>query len=266
MIHSLLMEYIYLALIGTSVGFVSSFFGIGGGSIMIPLLYILFPKMPAQAIIATSLGTIFLNSGLNTYRYKAQLPPARIVLNMIIATSIGAYLGSKLIYSIPSEVVKKIFAFILIIATIRVFRSKKVDDNNLLKIHDFKVFQTAFGGALISSLTGLGGGILFVPMFMNIVKLPMRLISPYSNLAMTVATLMGLLPHFYKDIVYESELSLINRTFIGHVNPIIILSLFVGAFLFSKIGVRYNNRVEDHTKKYLLCSLLIIFSLKILIF
>lgn len=260
------MEYIYLALIGTIVGFVSSFFGIGGGSIMIPLLYILFPKMPPPAVIATSLGTICLNSGINSLRYKNFMPPSRIIINIMLATFTGAFLGSKIIYLIHPVMVKKVFAIILIIATIRVFISKKIADNNLLKIHDFKVFQTSFGGAFISSITGLGGGILFVPMFMNIVKLPMRLISPYSNLAMTMAAFMGLLPHFSKPINYQSELALINKTFIGHVNPVIIISIFIGAFVFSKIGVHFNNSVEDQTKKYLLCSLLLIFSVRMLFF
>lgn len=260
------MEYIYLALIGTIVGFVSSFFGIGGGSIMIPLLYIVFPKMPPQAIIATSLGTIFLNSGLNTLRFKAQMPPGRIFANIIIAAFLGAFIGSKLLYLIPGLMIKKLFGLILLVATVRVLFSKKLHDNNLLKIHDFKVFQTSFGGSFISSITGLGGGILFVPMFMNVVKLPVRLISPYSNLAMTMATFMGILPHFSKEIEYQSSRELINNSFIGHVNPLIILSLFTGAFVFSKIGVKFNNQVQDKTKKLMLSALLIIFSIKILFF
>ena len=259
------MEYIYLALIGTIVGFVSSFFGIGGGSIMIPLLYIVFPKMPAQAIIATSLGTIFLNSGLNTIRFRPLLPPARIILNILMSAFLGAFIGSKLIYLIPGDMVKKLFGVILLIATIRVILSKKLKDNNLKKIHDFKIFQSSFGGSFISSITGLGGGILFVPMFMNVVKLPVRLISPYSNLAMTGATSMGLVPHFFKQSEYQSSVKLINRTFIGHVNPLIIISLFAGAFLFSKVGVKFHHQVDDNIKKILLSSLLIIFSIRILI-
>lgn len=260
------MEYIYLALIGTIVGFVSSFFGIGGGSVMIPLLYILFPKMPPPAVIATSLGTIFLNSGLNTIRFRPMLPPARIILNILVAAFIGAFLGSKLLYLISGDMVKKIFGIILLIATARVLLSKKLEDNDLKKIHDFKVFQSSFGGSFISSITGLGGGILFVPMFMNVVKLPVRLISPYSNLAMTGATSMGLVPHFYKETDYQSSLELINKSFIGHVNPVIIISLFAGAFVFSKIGVKFNNQVEDGTKKLMLSSLLTLFSIKILFF
>lgn len=233
---------------------------------MIPLLYILFPKMPPPAVIATSLGTIFLNSGLNTIRFRPMLPPARIILNILVAAFIGAFLGSKLLYLISGDMVKKIFGIILLIATARVLLSKKLEDNDLKKIHDFKVFQSSFGGSFISSITGLGGGILFVPMFMNVVKLPVRLISPYSNLAMTGATSMGLVPHFYKETDYQSSLELINKSFIGHVNPVIIISLFAGAFVFSKIGVKFNNQVEDGTKKLMLSSLLTLFSIKILFF
>lgn len=260
------MELIYLLFIGTSVGLFSSFLGIGGGSIMIPLLYIVFPKLPPQAIIATSLGTIFLSSGLNSFRYKKILPPYRIIVNMFFATSIGALIGSKLLYMIPGFYVKKIFGIILLIAVVKVFLSKGLADNKLKKIHDFKVFNTCFFGAIISSITGLGGGIVFVPLFMNLVKLPMKLISPYSNLAMTITTFMGVLPHFAKKIEYENSWPLIQNSFIGHVNPIIIGALFSGAFLASKIGVKFNNSVSDKTKRYILSSILIIFAVKILIF
>jgi uncharacterized membrane protein YfcA len=260
------MELLYLFFIGSLVGFVSSFLGIGGGSIMIPLLYILFPKLPPQAIIATSLGTIFLSSGLNSFRYKNILPPYRIIVNIFFATTIGALIGSQVLYMIPGMYVKKIFGLILLIAVVKVLTAKTLKDNKLKKIHDFKVFNTCFFGAIISSITGLGGGIIFVPLFMNLVKLPMKLISPYSNLAMTIATFMGVLPHFTREVSYENSWALIQNSFIGHVNPVIIGALFFGAFFASKLGVKFNNSVNDRSKRLILGSILTLFAGKILFY
>jgi len=260
------VELLYLFFIGLSVGFVSSFFGIGGGSIMIPLLYIIFPKLPPQAIIATSLGTIFLSSGLNSFRYKKILPPPRIISAILIASSIGAILGSQMLYSIPAPLIKKLFGVILFIATIKVFVSPKAVDHKLLKIHDFKVFNTCLFGSILSSITGLGGGIIFVPLFMNLVKLPLRLISAYSNLAMMVTTFMGVLPHFFKEINYSNPWPVIDQSFIGHVSPILIGSLFSGAFIASKWGIKFNSTVSDKAKKYSLGIILLILSIKIILF
>jgi uncharacterized membrane protein YfcA len=188
------------------------------------------------------------------------------MVNIFIATGMGAFIGTQILYLIPSLYVKKIFGFVLLIAMIKLFLSKRAEENKLLKIHDFKVFNTCFSGALISSITGLGGGILFVPLFINLVKLPMRLISPYSNLAMTVATGMGVWPHFFKTNDYDIQYMVIENAFIGNVNPVLILCLFTGAFTFSKLGVRFNNKVDDQVKKKLLGLILLVFSSKILFF
>ena len=63
------MDIIYLIITGMFVGLMSSFFGVGGGSLMMPILFMLYPDIPAQAIIPSSLGVIFLNSLINNYHF-----------------------------------------------------------------------------------------------------------------------------------------------------------------------------------------------------
>lgn len=124
---------------------------------------------------------------------------------------------------------------------------------------------TCLAGSFISSITGLGGGAIFVPLLLSLVKLPVSLISPYSNVAMTAASLVGLIPHFFVPGEFNLESSLAQNSFIGHVNALFILVLFTGAFFSSKLGVKLNSHVRVKTKKWLLTVLLFSLSLKILL-
>lgn len=260
------MEVIYLICTGLSVGFISSFFGIGGGVITIPMLFILFPDVPVQAFIPVSLGLIFLNSTTNNYHfYKSKLSPSKkTYINFFITCLIGAGLGSYVLYLIDSEMVKKIFASLLVLSFLKTLFSKTEDHSGELKEPQLLLGLTGFTGAFISSITGLGGGIIYVPMLLSIIKLPMIYISPFSNAAMMFATLIGIIPHLFNPI-NTANLGLnsfYEQGFVGHVNFIFIIILYIGAIFSSKFGTKLNTRISAKAKKYLLSLLLAFFSLK----
>ncbi len=262
------MELLALLVTGLSVGLVSSFFGIGGGSIIIPVLYILFPSLPPAAVISTSLGTIALSASLNTLRFsKAGLTPGKKkIIALFSATALGAVIGSQFVYILPAAVLKKFFSVVLIVLAIKVFIKKGSSSpseegdgkETILKV-------VCFLGGFISSVTGLGGGAIFVPFFISFVKLPMKKISPYSNIAMVAASVTGVIPHFFRPGEFELKSELAQAAFIGHVNLLFILCLFAGAFLSSKLGVKLNDNVDESRKKLLLSLLLFGLGLKILI-
>ncbi len=116
---------IILILIGLFAGVFGGFVGLGGGVIMIPaLVYIL--GMSQHAAQGTSLAVMLPPIGiLAAYNYwKA----CEININyaMIIAASfiIGGYFGSKFALQMPVAMMKKIFAFALIIMAINMLIKK----------------------------------------------------------------------------------------------------------------------------------------------
>tara|TARA_Y100000780_G_scaffold232578_1_gene267177 strand:- start:38779 stop:39573 length:795 start_codon:yes stop_codon:yes gene_type:complete len=262
------MELLALFVTGLAVGLVSSFFGIGGGSIIIPVLYILFPSLPPAAVISTSLGAIALSTSLNTSRfYKAGLTPGKKqIISLFAATAIGAVIGSQFVYILPAPVLKKFFSIVLIILAVKVFIKKGTPSpSNESENRDKLLRAVCFFGGFISSVTGLGGGAIFVPFFISLVKLPMKKISPYSNIAMVAASVTGIIPHFFRHGQFNLNSAFAQNAFIGHVNVLFILCLFGGAFVSSKLGVRLNEGVDEQLKKFLLSLLLLGLGLKILI-
>lgn len=263
------MDFFYLIITGLTVGFMSSFFGIGGGSLIMPILFMLYPEVPAQAIIPSSLGVIFLNTLVNNFNfYKQKLSASRqTIINFALTCSIGGTLGALCLHLVDSDLIKKLFALILIIVAIKLYFSRVQDSSSrTLTNHPEpkKIAFTGFLGSFISSLTGLGGGIVFVPMLVSVVKLPLVLVSSYSNIAMTMATFVGVLPHFFSPINIDSH-AFYAKTFIGHVNIGFILLIFLGSIITSNLGAKLNTKIDFKLKKNFLSILLMTFAVKILL-
>jgi uncharacterized membrane protein YfcA len=264
------MEIFQLFILGLVIGFMSSFFGIGGGSLIVPVLYTLYPKLPAAIVIPISLGSIFVVTLINTFKFakKKLLPPKNIIITFLITCSIGGLLGTQVLYLIDTAMAKKAMGIILIFMVVKLLVFKTKDH----PIESFKPSKgllgtTGFLGAFISSITGLGGGIIFTPIFINIIKVPLKLVSPYSNMAMVVATFIGVVPHIFiqnSEKYFNNEI--MNMGLVGNVNFTFISIIAFGAFFSSSLGVKYNGLVKPRTKKALLVLLLLIFSVKLLFF
>lgn len=266
------MDIIILLILGLLVGVCTSFLGIGGGSIIVPVLYSLYPNISLTVVIPISLGAIFITTLNNSYQYvtDGRITNKTISFNLIITSSIGAIAGALLTNYIDTNLGKKILAIVLIFSVIKILfykvKDKSIEEKNI----SFKL-TTATGliGAFVSSITGLGGGIVFTPMLISIVKMPTKLVSPYSNLAMAAATFVGVIPHFFQEISHSNTaLSLPNFShmfFIGRVNIIIILIIASSAYIGSKVGSRFNNKVNDKNKKRILSGIISLLIIKILI-
>lgn len=264
------MEITQLFVLGLTIGFMSSFFGIGGGSLIVPVLYMLYPKLPASVVIPISLGSIFIVTLTNTFKFAKHklLPPKIIIINFILTCSLGSFTGSQILYLIDTSMAKKSMGIILLFMVIKllIFKSKNNPEEGF-KPSNILLSTTGFIGAFISSTTGLGGGIIFTPIFINIIKVPLKYVSPYSNLAMAIATFIGLTPHLFKEneIMYFNN-DLMNNGFVGNVNFTFITIIAFGAFFSSSWGVKFNNIAGQKLKKSLLSSLLLLFSIKLLFF
>ena len=105
---------IVLILLSLAVGFISSFFGVGGGVLMVPGLYMIFPELPHQTIISTSIGVIFFNGVLNSFNFykKGKIPNIKMVSYLSLGMVLGGQLGSRLTYLFDQHTTKKLLAVI----------------------------------------------------------------------------------------------------------------------------------------------------------
>lgn len=116
-----------LLLVGLAAGILSGMVGVGGGIIIVPcLVYFLgFSQKMAQG---TSLGLLLLPVGILGVMqfYKSGYIDVRVVLIIAIAFIAGSYFGSRWALSMPQDTIKKIFAVMMLIISIKMlFLDKK---------------------------------------------------------------------------------------------------------------------------------------------
>ncbi len=130
---------VFLLLLGLAAGMLSGLVGIGGGIILVPgLIYFLgFSQKMAQG---TSLGILLLPVGiLAVWQFhKAGYIDVKAVGLVALAFVIGGYFGSKITLALPQETVKKIFAILLLVISIKMlfFDTKKTEASGVSGLNE----------------------------------------------------------------------------------------------------------------------------------
>ncbi len=119
---------ITILLIGIAGGLLSGLVGIGGGIVIVPSLVFFLHYSQHQAQ-GTSLGVltfpVVIRAFLKYYSdTKAMGTPIdmRVVGLLGVAFIIGGYFGSRIALKLDQELLKKIFAFVLIFSAIKLLK------------------------------------------------------------------------------------------------------------------------------------------------
>lgn len=179
-----LQIFLYCLLLGCCVGFFAGLLGIGGGLIIVPALIILLPLTGVSSdslmpmVLATSLAAILLTaiSTLFTHHKKGNIP--RFLLPPLLAgVGCGGLVGGYCADSVPSYFLQGLFAIFAMLMSFQIWLgAKKVDGcgESRPEYKPLTLFVVCFVIGIISSLLGIGGGVLLVPFLTMIIKLDMR--------------------------------------------------------------------------------------------
>lgn len=154
-------------------GFVASLaaglFGVGGGVLLVPLL-VLGLRRPQHVAHATSLVAILFTAVSGTLRFAldgaVRFPVAAVLAVGGIA---GAQLGARLFPGIPAVWLRRAFGLLLVVVAARLLlggpavavsgaASADLDPQRVVLY-----LAVGLGVGMLSSLLGLGGGVLLVP-------------------------------------------------------------------------------------------------------
>ena len=176
------MEILIFLIIGALAGFAAGLFGVGGGTIIVPLLFIVFTQMGyspdniMHLALGTSLATIIVTSisSLMAHNKKgAVMWP--VFKNLAPGLAIGCFLGAGIAGQISGLYLQLIVGvFLLWVAYKMFFGGKKQVAANISSAGGAndanpelpsKPKQLAAGGVIgvASAIFGIGGGSLTVP-------------------------------------------------------------------------------------------------------
>lgn len=118
-------DVILYVLVGLTAGLLSGFFGVAGGIVIIPaLIYIAgFNQITAQG---TSLAILLPPTGLLAFLqyYKSGHVNVKAALIICVLLFVGALFGAKLAHIVPPAVLKKGFAIMLLLVSVRILLDK----------------------------------------------------------------------------------------------------------------------------------------------
>lgn len=109
------MDNILSILIGVVSGISSGFFGIGGAIILIPALVYIF-KFSQHLAQGTALAALLLPVGILAVikYYKSGDVNIKVALFIAFGFIIGGFVGATLVQAVPSPILKKVFAVMLL--------------------------------------------------------------------------------------------------------------------------------------------------------
>lgn len=156
-------------LLGVFAGFVAGLFGIGGGLMLVPLLYMLFvaqdfpPQHVMHLALGTSMATIVVTS-IASMRTHHRHGAVRwyIVKSMAPGLVLGTLAGSFIASSIPTRPLAMMFTVVVYYASLQMILDfKPKPTRNLPGRVGLLLVGVVIGG--VSSLVSAGGGFMSIP-------------------------------------------------------------------------------------------------------
>ncbi|MGB3414641.1 MAG: sulfite exporter TauE/SafE family protein [Microbacteriaceae bacterium] len=155
-------------LIGLVAGLMSGFFGVGGGTVIVPALLI-FAGFNQRRAAGTSLAAIIPPAIAGLLGYLPSGGVDWVAGGIIAAGSIvGAQIGSWLLHKLPVVFLRWLFIVFLVAVMVQLFFT--VPDRSVgLEMNLWIILALALLGfvtGILAGLIGVGGGIVVVPVLM----------------------------------------------------------------------------------------------------
>ncbi len=227
------MNWLIFVGFGLFSGSLAGLLGIGGGSVLVPIIVAL-GYLPIQAVATSSLAIVItsLSGSIQNYR-MGNLKWQKVFLlgfPSLVTAQIGAYIASR----IPSNTLLIAFGIFLIFNVFLANLRKRLIHNNrnVHRANANKLFPTLVTGGsagLLAGLFGVGGGVIMVPLQMLLLG---------ENIKTAIQTSLGV-------IVMTSVSACLGHAYRGNVLWLQGLMLGLGGFLGAQISTRFLPKLPD---------------------
>lgn len=220
----------WLLPLGFVAGVIGSMIGLGGGFVMVPVLTLsgFVPTLAAS----DSLFAAFSNSVASTVSYAKQKRimyslGMKLALFAIPGTILGAYISDDV--SVP--LFKLLFGAVLVSSGVYIYLRRKMESREYNLSKQMMVFAVgaSFFAGVISSLFGIGGGAVFVPLMVVAIGLSMKLAAPTSQFILMFVAASGMIVH----------------SALGHPNYYEAGMLSIGSFVGGIVGSKLSTLVNE---------------------
>lgn len=160
--------YLTFIFIGLVAGLLSGLFGVGGGTVIVPLLVLMLSVDQRQAA-GTSLAAIVPTASVGVISYAMSGSVAWIPAIILAAGAVvGAQIGTRLLPRISQSALRWGFVGFLLVVIVSLFLVVPSRDAvfELGWINGIALAFVGMGTGVIAGLIGVGGGVIIVPVLM----------------------------------------------------------------------------------------------------
>ncbi len=239
---------------GAAVGTLGTLIGAGGGWMIVPLLVFAMGFSPQQAV-GTSLVIVFLNAFSGSIAYVVQ---GRVLFRMgvafALATVPGALLGAVLIQYFNARWFTAVFGLFLLCLAFVLYRGNPlvvgVEPGHAHGRQSLRSPVLVMGSGLsfvvgiVSSLFGIGGGIIHVPFLIVALGLPVHVATATSHFVLAVTSLAG-------SLVFLRN---------GQIDFVVALKMGAGVLIGAQLGARMSMQMESDRIRRLLAAAVGVFA------
>jgi len=244
------MPLVFLGFVclGVAVGSFGTLIGAGGGFLLLPLLLFMYPHDPPSVLTGISLSVVFANALSGSVAYaRMRRIDMRAGMVFALAGIPGAVLGAMTTNRLDRNVFDPMLGLALIVgAGVVVARARVaaitgpvsghrrlVDSEGTVHVYKPRVGLGALVSVavgFVSSLLGIGGGILHVPLMVYLLGFPVHLATATSHFVLAILALVGVLTHLADGSISAG----LDRT----------IPLVVGVLVGAQVGAWFSTRVH----------------------
>lgn len=201
-----------LVLLAAAACAYGSLVGTGGGFLLAPLLLLLYPERQPEVVTAISLAVVLANAGSSSIVYGRQKRVDRKAgLTFAAATLPGAVAGALLVSVTPRHTFEVVFGAVLLLLAVWLqlprpgsvittraparFVTRLLTDS---RGDTYRYAYDPYVGAgvglvvgLVSSLFGVGGGVVFVPAMILLMRFPAVIATATSSFILVFTAALG---------------------------------------------------------------------------
>lgn len=228
------MEFLWLMILGFIAGAFGTLVGAGGGFIAMPILLVLYKNMSPMALTAVSLAMICGNSVSGSIAYaKMKRINYRAGLLFALTAVPGSIIGAVILDYIPKQKFYAFFGIILFLVSLYLIALPgKLKESQEGSDHKFDLrfgIISSFFVGVLSSLLGIGGGIIHVPVMIYLLGFPVHIATATSHFVLAIMTFSATIFH------------IASGDFTG--KYLMALGLIIGVIPGAQVGAWASNKI-----------------------